>query len=34
MDGDIEDKFNTLEIMNDELAESNNIYEVELEIKE
>ena len=34
MDGDIEDKFNTLEIRNDELAESNNIYEVELEIKE
>ena len=28
------DKFHTLQIKNDELAESNNIYQVELEIKE
>ena len=30
----IDDKFQRLEIRNDELAESNNVYKVELEIKE
>ena len=34
MDNDLEDKFHTLEVKNDELTESNNSYQVELEIKE